>query len=349
MRKERKDEHIEYYLRSEYRGETLLEDIYFEPDSLPELDFDEIDTSIDFMGKTISMPLMINAMTGGTEMTGRINLELAEIARDFKIPMQVGSMKIALEDKESIDSFSHIREIVGPEGLIFANLGSDAGVDEVGEVMEMIDADGIGIHSNPAQELTMSEGDRTFRGRKENLEKISRAFPGKIIVKEVGFGFNRNDLEFLNTLPLAMVDVSGLGGTNFFEIEDLRRLDEDFTEFYNWGIPTAKSLWNALNYCPDKKIMVSGGIKTASDLIRGMVMGADMGAVSGELLRFLLHGDRLYAEEYMSRLSGHFKMGMLLLGCKSPDQLKKVPHSYVGKLKILVDNELGNGAGHGRQ
>ncbi len=348
MRKERKDEHIEYCLRSEYRGETLLDDLYFEPDSLPELDYDQIDTSTNLMGKAISMPLMINAMTGGTEMTGQINRDLAEIARDFKIPMQVGSMKIALEDKDSIDSFSHIREIMGPDALIFANLGSDANVEEVGKVMEMIDADGIGIHINPAQELTMSEGDRNFKGRKENLEKLSRAFPGKIIVKEVGFGFNKDDLAFLNSLPLAMVDVSGLGGTNFFEIEDLRRLDEDFTEFYNWGIPTAKSLWNALKYCPQQKIMVSGGIKTASDLIRGMVMGADMGAVSGELLKFLMHGDRAYAEYYVSRFLSHLKMGMLLLGCDRPENLKKVPHTYVGKLKILIDNEIGKGAGHGR-
>ena len=348
MRKERKDEHIEYCLRSEYRGDNLLDDVYFEPDSLPELDLDDVDPSTSLMGKTISMPLMINAMTGGTEMTGQINRDLAEIARDFKIPMQVGSMKIALEDKDSIESFSQIRDIMGPDGLIFANLGSDAGIDEVKKVMDMIDADGIGIHINPSQELTMSEGDRNFKGRKENLEKLSRAFPGKIIVKEVGFGFNREDLTFLNQLPLAMVDVSGMGGTNFFEIEDLRRLDEDFTEFYDWGIPTAKSLWNALKYCPDNKIMVSGGIKTASDLIRGMVMGADMGAVSGELLKFLLHGDRAYAEDYISRFLGHFKIGMLLLSCDRPEKLKKVPHAYVGRLKALIDNELRNGAENGR-
>ena len=44
MRKYRKREHIESFLRSSFLGNPLFEDVFLPHNSLPECDFDEIDT-----------------------------------------------------------------------------------------------------------------------------------------------------------------------------------------------------------------------------------------------------------------------------------------------------------------
>jgi len=97
MRLDRKKEHIENYLKSDYKGETLFDDIYIENNALPEVDLDDIDTSMKFLGKDISFPLMINAITGGGEELADINEDLARLAKIFNIPMAVGSQTIAIE------------------------------------------------------------------------------------------------------------------------------------------------------------------------------------------------------------------------------------------------------------
>lgn len=340
LRKARKDQHIENYLQTEYAGDSLLGDVYLEPCSFPELDMDAIDTGMTLFGKNLSIPFMINAMTGGTDLTRSINESLGRMARQMGLPIQVGSMRIALEDPSTVDSFRIVREVMGPDGVVLANLGADARVEEVGKVMDMIDADGIGIHLNAHQEAVMEEGERDFRGWKKHVSEIAHAFPGRVIVKQVGLGMDREALAFLEDLPLAYVDISGLGGTNFFEIEDLRRLGEDFTEFYTWGVPTAKAILNAKASAPSQKIIASGGIQTASDLIRAMVLGADMGAASGEILRYLLNGDESYAASYLGAFVDHFKVAMAFMGCRSPEDLHQVPYQLTGKLSQLVEGKI---------
>ncbi len=339
MRKERKDEHIDQVMRTLPEGDTLLGCVVVEPLSFPELALEEVDPSAEFFGRRIAAPLLINAMTGGTEMAGQINRDLATIARDLNLPMQVGSQRIALEEPETEDTFRVVREIMGPDGLIIGNLSAAATLDEVRRAMEMIDAQAIGIHLNPSQELAQEEGDRDFRGLYANLQKIAEAFPGQVIVKEIGFGLSRADGRLLREVPTAYVDVSGAGGTNFVEVEDLRSMQRDLTEFYTWGVPTAKAIWNMRRECPEKQLIASGGLTSGTDVLHALVMGAEMSAISGELLRYLLHGGVDYAEEYLSGVIENIRMGLLLLGCRSIHELHRVPYLMTGRLRELVEAE----------
>ncbi|MBU5588370.1 type 2 isopentenyl-diphosphate Delta-isomerase, partial [Enterococcus sp. S125_ASV_20] len=82
----RKTEHIENFLRSTYVGDALFSDIFLYNDSIPEIDYNEIDTSVDFLNKKIKFPLMINAMTGGSSLSEEINKGLASVALEFDLP-----------------------------------------------------------------------------------------------------------------------------------------------------------------------------------------------------------------------------------------------------------------------
>ena len=55
MRKYRKTEHIENFLRSTYVGDALFSDIFLYNDSIPEIDYNEIDTRVDLLKKKIKL------------------------------------------------------------------------------------------------------------------------------------------------------------------------------------------------------------------------------------------------------------------------------------------------------
>jgi len=158
MRRVRKKEHIENYLKTSFKGDTLMGDIYLPHNSLPELNFDEIDTSTNFLGKKIGYPILINAMTGGSVFTQEINRDLATLAKELDIPMAVGSQTIALDDEESSESFRIVREIIGSKGIVISNLGGLSTLDDAKKALDMIQGDALQIHLNLAQEMVMEKG-----------------------------------------------------------------------------------------------------------------------------------------------------------------------------------------------
>lgn len=336
MRKYRKREHIENYLRSSYTGNPLFDDVLLVHNSLPECDFYEVDTSTMFLNKKINFPLMINAMTGGSDFTEDINRDLSLIAKEFNLPMAVGSQTLAMEDKDAIKSYQIVRENM-KDGIVLGNLSGRATVDEAKFAVEMIGADGLQIHLNPAQELAMDEGDRTFRGILTNIEKIVASLDVPVIVKEVGFGMSKEVVKRLYDSGVRIVDVSGYGGTNFMEVENLRNPENDLSELYSWGIPTAMSVIGAKSLeLDDLQIISSGGVRNSLDIAKSIALGADMVAISGEILSYLIHGGYEYTMQYLAGLIYKTKIVMTLTGSKNIEELKETKYFITGRLKDLL-------------
>lgn len=334
-RKDRKREHIKFFLESSSMKSNLFEDIYLKHNALPELNLGQIDTSCMFLGKRVDFPIMINAITGGTKFSREINEELSKLAKHFNIPMAVGSQTIALHNKNSRDSFKIVREIVGEEGIVLSNVSANSSLEEVMDAIEMIKADGIQLHLNVAQELAMEEGDRNFEGILENIKYIVENVKTPIIVKEVGFGISKEVAKELYNVGVKYIDISGAGGTNFIEIEDLRNQKIDFSDLYDWGIPTALSLLECRELEEDLNIIASGGIKNSQDIVKSLVLGASMIGLSGEILRCLLEGGYEIASKYIEGVLYKTKMLMLLLGKKNIKELKNTHFKIKGELKEL--------------
>ena len=333
-RRERKDEHIENYLKTSTHNDPLFGDIYLDHNSLSDLNFDEIDTSVDFLGNKISMPLMVNAMTGGGEVSYDINEDLSSICKKLNIPMAVGSQAIGLEDPEAEESFSLIKD----KNLIrIGNLGAERDLKDYKKAVDMIGAHAIQVHLNVAQELFMPEGDRDFRGYFDKINKISKELDVPIIVKETGNGLSKSVCKKLIDGGVSYIDVAGIGGTNFIEIEDMRDFRSDYKEFYTRGVPTAKAIIDARSLSKAVFIIGSGGIKTAVDLAKAIIIGADMAAVSGEALRYLLMGGYEACYHYLKELNHRLKIAMALLGVKNIEELKKVDYKVIGRLRELID------------
>src|SRR5690554_4739123 len=98
---ERKMSHLDLCAEDnvEARGKTsLLEEVEFFHDSLPELAVDEIDLSIELFGHTLKAPLLITGMTGGAARAGEINQILASVAENLGIAFGVGSQRAILRN-----------------------------------------------------------------------------------------------------------------------------------------------------------------------------------------------------------------------------------------------------------
>ena len=104
---QRKADHIKINLERDVRSAltTGLENYRFIHEALPELDLEQIDTSLSLFNKQLAAPILISSMTGGTAEAESINLRLAEAAQEMKIAMGVGSQRAAIEDElDAIDA-----------------------------------------------------------------------------------------------------------------------------------------------------------------------------------------------------------------------------------------------------
>ncbi|WP_394264636.1 type 2 isopentenyl-diphosphate Delta-isomerase [Anaerococcus octavius] len=335
QRRERKDAHIENYLRSKSKESTLLDNVYIEHNAISDVSLDEIDTSIEFMDKKISMPLMIDAMTGGGSVSISINEDLSSICESLNIPMAVGSESIALSEEDSLESF----ELVKYKENLFriGNLGFEREYEDFIFARDLIDANAMQVHLNLAQELVMKEGDNSYHSSLELIEKLVNDFDYPIIVKETGSGISKPVAKKLIDVGVKYIDVAGKGGTNFIEIEDLRDFEVDYSDLYNWGIPTAKSIIDIRSISDDTFIIASGGVRTAMDLAKSIIIGADMAAMTGEVLNYLLHGGYDACESFLKEINLKLKIIMALLGVRNIDELKNVDYKLTGELKELIE------------
>lgn len=339
IRAARKDEHIKLFMQSTSAKNNGFKDIVIQNNALPEIDFGDISTGHVFLNKHISMPVMINAVTGGTDYTYEINKQLAQLSLHCNIPMAVGSQTIAIHDTSKQESFKVVRE-VNKSGVIIANVSASSSYDNVCEAVEMVAADAIQLHLNTAQEICMGEGDRGFKGILNNIKNIVHVAKVPVIVKEVGFGISYETAKKLHNVGVKYIDTGGKGGTNFIAIEDSRNKDLDYSFLKHWGIPTALSLIECKHVSKELHIICSGGITKAEEIVKAITMGAALTGISGLILRELLDKGYDGAKACIEKLQYEMKVFMLLLGVDDIEKLSKTNYLLKGELQQIYKQKF---------
>jgi isopentenyl-diphosphate Delta-isomerase len=280
-------EHIRYALETGQKRTAGFHDLKFIHRSLPNSSVHDVRLDCKMGELFLSSPIFINAMTGGGgEQTLRVNRDLAIAAKNTGVAMAVGSQMSALKEPSERKTYEIVRE-QNPDGIIIANLGSEASVNQAKAAIDMIDADALQLHLNVIQELTMPEGDRDFKGAMNRIEAIVSQVNVPVIVKEVGFGMSRETVIALSSAGVKIVDIGGFGGTNFARIENRRRSHEMST-FDDWGIPAAISIIEASSSSPGMNILATGGIQSGLDIAKCVASGAHGVGVAGFFLRILM-------------------------------------------------------------
>lgn len=317
----RKDEHVSLAEKF-YQTETpSFDQVRILHQSLPELSLNDVDPSTHFAGQSIPFPLFIEAMTGGSERTGQLNAQLAQLAASMHLPMAVGSQSVALKEPELVSTFSIVRK-VNPEGLLIANLGAGHSVADAQAVVDMIGANALQVHLNAAQEMIMPEGDREFYWL-DSLAAIIAKISVPVIVKEVGLGMTAKTVQQLMAIGATQVDLSGRGGTSFAKIENYRRADKELSYLDEWGLTTPESLLEMRHLDNRPIVTASGGIKTPLDAIKAVALGADYVGMAGEVLHHLVQTDLSQTETWLQQWLSDFNKLMLLTGSSTLKDLRK--------------------------
>ncbi|MDM5187789.1 type 2 isopentenyl-diphosphate Delta-isomerase [Bacillus sp. DX4.1] len=324
VRAKRKLEHIAHALSTGQSRINGFHDIAFVHQSLPNTNYESITFETKIGELSLSSPIFINAMTGGGgEHTLHINEQLAHVAKHHKIAMAVGSQMAALKDEKEASSYQIVRK-VNPNGIIFANLGSEATVEQAKRAIDMIEANALQIHLNVIQELTMPEGDRDFTGVLGRIEQIVIHSPVPVVVKEVGFGMSKGTIEQLASVGVSNVDIGGYGGTNFAAVENERR-QRILSYFNEWGIPAAVSVIEASSTDKNLSLIASGGIQTALDVAKAIALGASATAFAGYFLRILMNDGLEKLIEEIELLHTDLQFIMTALGARTITELQQVP------------------------
>ncbi len=338
----RKDAHLDLAATGDVEpagNSALFECVHLLHCALPELAVEDVDLSVPFMGRTLSAPLLITGMTGGTERAAKVNRELASLADAYGLAFGVGSQRAMAERPECTATFA-VRD-VAPRVALLGNIGlqqaAQMGVDGVRRLAEAIGADAMAVHLNVAQELTQPEGDRDFRGGLPILEALVKAFGDRLLVKETGCGVSGEVARMLASVGVRAVDVSGLGGTSWVKVEQLRAqgLQADVgQDFVGWGIPTAAAVASVRRAVgPELTVVAAGGVRTGLDVAKSLALGANLGGMALPLFRAQQEGGRAGAEAALVRILTSLRHALVLTGSRSVAELQKKPRVITGELK----------------
>ncbi|WP_257458284.1 type 2 isopentenyl-diphosphate Delta-isomerase [Archangium lipolyticum] len=338
----RKDAHLDLCATGDVEPQgnsTLLEDVRLVHCAMPEMAVDEVDLSTEFLGKRLRYPLLITGMTGGTERAGAVNRDMATLAERHGLAFGVGSQRAMAENPQLTETFQ-VRQ-VAPTIPLLGNIGLyqavGMGVDGVRRLAEDIGADGMALHLNAGQELTQPEGDRDFRGGYKVVEGLVRAFGSRLLVKETGCGIGPEVARRLVELGVRNLDVSGLGGTSWVRVEQLRATGVQAqvgAEFSSWGIPTAAAIASVRRAVgPDVRLVASGGLRTGLDAAKVIALGADVAGTALPLFRAQQEGGLEGAEQALAIILSGLRQALVLTGSRNCGELRQKPRVIMGQLK----------------
>jgi isopentenyl-diphosphate delta-isomerase len=333
----RKGEHLRICLEEGVEvGSNGLEDVILIHNALPEVDLDDVNLSTRLLGKNLDYPIIIEAMTGGTDEGRKVNASLARVAEEMNIGMHVGSQRTAIEDPNLESTFSVVKD-KAPSALRIANLGAiqlnnGFGVKECQRAVDMIGADALALHLNPLQEAIQPEGETNFGDLLSKIEEICSKIKKPVIVKEVGCGLSKKTGERLVTAGVACLDVAGFGGTSWNKVEGMRGsgMKKALSKtFEDWGLPTAISLLEVGEL--DVPKIASGGIRNGIEAAKALVLGADAVGLALPVLRELDKNGEKGVKDYLNSFISELRITMFLVGAKDIKCLKRKDYKVLGK------------------
>src|SRR5512133_988714 len=144
----KKKDHINLALGSQ--ADIMMHDNRFNYEPLLSAHPGNIPEPLDFAGKKMKMPVWISSMTGGSEASGNINVNLAKACNEFGLGMGLGSCRVLLETGKFYEQFD-LRDIIGEDYPFYANLGiaqiekaiKNNTTQQIADLVQSLRADGL--------------------------------------------------------------------------------------------------------------------------------------------------------------------------------------------------------------
>jgi isopentenyl-diphosphate Delta-isomerase len=313
---------------------------------LPEVDLDEIDTSVTFLGHKLRYPIFMSSLTGGHNDVISINRNLARAAEHYDLALGVGSQRAGIVNPEVTNSYAITREHA-PNTFLIANIGApqliaQSGhapftIEQVERAVSMIGANALAVHMNSLQEATQPEGDRRAVGEAAALKTLTGQVSVPVIAKETGAGVCREQALLLRSCGVAAIDVGGAGGSSMSALEAERskgrgdeRIHTTGQLFRDWGIATPISIVESqLALLP---LISTGGVRSGLDMARALALGATLVGIGFPFLKAA-------SESYeavcllLESIVAELKVAMQLSGAASIAQLQQTDIVVTGETR----------------
>ncbi len=315
---------------------------YFEvvPRSIPNIDFDEISTEVEFLGRKFSAPILVAGMTGGYPEAEKINIGIARVCAKLNIPMGIGSQRAMIINSDTTRTFNVKNEVkdlflIGNLGLVQFCMDFDRKEYEM--AVDSVQADAMAIHVNAFQELCQPEGDLNFKNAWEELEKICKYSKVPVIVKEVGSGMGFEEVVKMEKIGCAAVDIGGSGGTSWAKLELMRHDGEDppfalDDPVLTWGVPTAFASYEA-NVKATLPIISTGGMYNGVMAAKALMMGSTLVGVARPVIQAFMKDGEDGVEKYLRHYTETIKRVMFLIGVGSIDKMRTQRSRLIPRLR----------------
>lgn len=332
-RSERKEEHLALaQMFFDNKQKNSFDQMHLLRPALPESATDLSKIECEIFNKKLAAPFFINAMTGGSEKSFKVNQALGKIAAKNGIALALGSASILVKEEKQLDSFLIARQ-EDPEGLLFANVNPTTPAKAAAKIVNELQADALQIHLNAVQEAAMPEGERNFHWL-DNMLAIRQEVTVPIIVKEVGFGFDEASLLKLKMNGFDYFDLAGSGGTNFAQIENHRN-QQDVSYLEDLGLPTVISSLIARKL--RLQFFVSGGVRSPLDVVKGLALGGKMVGVANTFLQELEQNGTTGLDQFIANWKKELALLLAVYGVQDLQDLTKLQIYYDLPLKNLID------------
>lgn len=326
----RKQDHIRLSLQksTEAVGQSGLDQIHLVHEALPDINFSDISLSTNSLNKVLETPFLVSSMTAGHVDSVDLNSRLARACEVRGWMMGVGSQRRELSDKEASKEWKQVRS-QAPNTPLLANLGISqviqASLDDVKRIIDGLKASALIVHLNPLQEVIQPEGTPNFKGGLAAIESLVQSLGIPVIVKETGCGFSTSTLKRLDNVGVAVVDVSGFGGTHWGRIEGLRNSSETRSRkisktFSGWGNSTLSSLLNAEEANLKSEVWASGGIRDGLQAAKCLALGASIIGFAKPALQAALEGEDPL-NSWMEQMEAELKTALFCTGALSPKEM----------------------------
>ena len=346
--KQRKIEHVSVALGQDVSApqRASWHDIQLVHQALPEVNLDEIDTSVNFLGRKLRYPIFISSLTGGHPDVTNINRNLARAAQQYGLAIGVGSQRAAILNPDMASSYAVTREYA-PDAFLIANVGapqlipqprhSAFTLEQVQRAIDMIGANALAVHMNSLQEAAQPEGDRRALGEAAALKALTATIGLPVIAKETGAGVCREQAFLLRSCGVAAIDVGGAGGSSMSVMEAERsrsRGDEQTMNigllYRDWGIATPIAVVEAST--ARLPLISTGGVRNGLDIARALALGATL---IGMAFPFLKAASESYEKvcELLEGVIAEMKVAMQLSGAANIEQLSQVDVVVTGETR----------------
>ncbi len=346
--KQRKIEHVNTALGQDVSAPQRANwnDIQFVHQALPEVDLDEIDTSVTFLGHKLRYPIFMSSLTGGHPDVMAINRNLARAAEEYGLALGVGSQRAAIVNPDVAASYAVTRENA-PHAFLIANIGAPQLIPQgrhaaftlaqAQQAIDMIGANALAVHMNSLQEAAQPEGDRRSVGEVAALKDLTGHLTVPVIAKETGAGVCREQALLLRSCGVSAIDVGGAGGSSMSAMGAARakaRGDDQNMNigllFRDWGIATPICVVEA--NVARLPLISTGGVRNGLDIARALALGATL---AGMGFPFLKAASESYEKvcELLEAVIEELKVAMQLSGVRSVSEMQQTDIVITGETR----------------